>query len=168
MRSFSKKFVLIIVVMVVVLSSCMSVQEKIDLELNRLPITDSDLIYKYGSGFTSDAGECGGAIQERWYGTSVGEIELASIFNVYLVTNGWEIWPGEVADIWSKEGDDGLYRFSFRASSDIADFSQQRASYLIPKSEYEKMDNYDVVYNVSLIFMTFYAANNCFGYEKTN
>jgi hypothetical protein len=78
------------------------------------------------------------------------------------LAKGWSIWPEEVVEIWSKEGENGLYRVHIDVFADPAKISQQQGSYRFPDSEYAELSLQKTVYLLSITYMSSSEATECF------
>jgi len=151
------------IVTALVLTSCVSAEERLNAKFDTLPQVASTLLYEYGAVSSGATGECIGTSLHRWYGTTLDAKTVAKIYSDGFAENGWSIRPEEVVEIWSTEGEDGLYRVGLDVFADPAVISQEQGSYKLPDSVLYDAVRYQTVYLLSMVYMSPSAADKCFG-----
>lgn len=144
-----------------VLSACTSSEERIKAEFDKLPQTDSVLIYEHGNVSSSATGDCTGTVQDQWYGTTMYAETVAKLYSDYLADNGWSIRATEVVEVWSREGNDGLYRVGIDIFTDPKTIPSEQGSYELPASVLTTASQYPTVYRLSMFYMYPNVAKKC-------
>jgi len=146
-----------------VATSCVSAEGRLNAKFDTLPQVDATLLYEHGDVSSGATGNCTVIFLDRWYGTTLDAKTVAKIYSDGFAENGWSIRPEEVVEIWSTEGDDGLYRVRLDVFADPTVISQQQVSYKLPDSVLYDAVRYQTVYLLSMVYMSPYAADKCFG-----
>jgi len=150
--------------MVWILSACVSPEEHIKAQFDALPQTDSTLLYEYSASFSSATGDCAGVFMHRWHGTAMSKEDVAKFYTDYLTNHGWSIRSEEVVEIWSREDEDGLYRTGVSVFTDPRTISQEQGDYQLPETVLLETSQHPTVYLLSMTYMVPYAAKKCFGH----
>lgn len=156
-------FLWIIIVSIWVLTSCVSTEERLNNKMDALPEVESTLIYDYtdlGSGAT---GQCPSTLLVRWFGTELDAETVSKLYSDAFSEQGWIIWPEDVVEIWSIEGDNGLYRGGLSVYVDPTGISQEQGSYRLPDSVFRELSRYRTVYLLSMTYMSSSEAKKCYG-----
>lgn len=150
------------IVLVFMLTSCVSVEERLNSQFDALPKVDSTLIYEYSSVFSGATGRCKGTFLDRWYGTTLDAETVSKLYTDSFSKKGWNIWPEEVVDIWSLESNDGLYRVHLDVFADPASISQEQGSYRLSDLVSHELSRYQTVYLLGMTYMSSSEAKKCF------
>ena len=153
----------ITIILVFVLASCVSAEERLNSKFDTLPQIESTLMYDYSADYSGATGRCQGTFLDRWYGTGLDAETVSKIYSDGFSGKGWTIWPEEVVEIWSLEGDDGLYRARPSVFADPTSVSQEQGSYRLPDAVFRELSHYRTVYLISMTYRSSSAAKRCFG-----
>ena len=159
-RLTSVCFLLAIVTM---LTSCTDPKTLLSVELDTFPNPNSIFLYEYSAVSSRATGDCNGTFMDRWYGTSMNNEEITELFSTFLIKNGWIIKPEEVAKIWSKKSEDGLYRAVLITFRDPTAVSQEQGSYRLPDSVLQDFTQHETIYLLGMRYMYPRVAEKCFG-----
>ena len=151
------------IVIAIVLTSCISTEGRLNAKFDTLPQVNSTLLYEYGDVSSGATGKCVGIFLDRWYGTTLDAETVEKMYSDGFTKNGWIIRPEEVVEIWSTEGEDGLYRAHLDIFADSAVISQEQGDYKLPDSVLTDAVDYQTVYLLSMVYMSPSAAEKCFG-----
>ena len=157
------RYLLITIVLVFVLTSCVSAEERLNKKFDTLPEVESTLIYEYSDVFSGASGRCHGTFLDRWYGTELDAETVSKLYTDSFSEKGWTIWPEEVVEIWSLESNDGLYRVGLDVFTDLADISQQQDGYKLSESVFRELSHYRTVYLLGMTYRSSSVAKRCFG-----
>lgn len=146
-----------------VATSCASAEDLLKAKFGTLPQVDATLLYEYGDVSSGATGKCIGIFFDRWYGTTLDAKTVAKIYSDGFAESGWSIRPDEVVEIWSIESEDGLYRAGLDTFSDPTAISQEQGGYKLPDAVLYDAVRYQTVYLLSMVYMSRYAADKCFG-----
>ena len=149
--------------LVFMLTSCVSAEERLNSQFDALPEVDSILIYESSSVFSGATGRCKGTFLDRWYGTTLDAETVSKLYTESFSEKDWIIWPEEVVEIWSLESNDGLYRAHLDVFADPTSISQEQGSYRLPNSVSDELARYQTVYLLSMTYMSSSEAKKCFG-----
>jgi hypothetical protein len=152
----------IAIVMALGLISCVSAEDRLKAKFDTLPQVDATLLYEYRDVSSGATGECIGTFLDRWYGTTLDAETVEKIYSNSFVKTGWSIRPEEVVEIWSTEGEDGLYRASLDIFADPAVISQEQGGYKLPDSILHDAVSYQTVYLLGMVYMFPNVAQKCF------
>lgn len=152
----------ITIVLVFMLASCISAEERLNRKFSTLPEVESIMIYEYSSVFSGATGRCKGTLLDRWYGTEVDAGKVTRLYSDGFSKKGWNIWPEEVVKIWSMESSDGLYRAHLDVFADPTSISHEQGSYRLPDSVSHELTRYQTVYLLSMTYMSSSEAKRCF------
>jgi len=153
----------IFMVLLFVLTSCVSAEERLNEKFETLPEVESILIYEYSSEYSGATGRCKGTLMDRWYGSEQDSETISKLYSDAFSEKGWIIWPEDVVEIWSIEGDNGLYRVGLDVFAEPASVSQEQASYRLPDSVFRELSQYRTVYLLSMTYRSSAVAKKCFG-----
>ena len=153
----------IAIFLVFVLTSCVSAEERLNNKFDTLPEVESTLIYEYSDVFSGATGECHGTFLDRWFGTELDAETVSKLYSDAFSGKGWTIWPEEVVEIWSIEGDYGLYRAGLDVFADPTNISQQQADYRLSESVFRELSYYRTVYLLSMNYSFSSVVKRCFG-----
>jgi hypothetical protein len=153
----------IAILLVFVLTSCVSAKERLNNKFDTLPEVESTLIYEYTDVFSGATGRCTGKFVDRWYGTDLDAQTVSKLYSDAFSEKGWIIWPEEVVEIWSIEGDNGLYRAGVSVYADPNSISQEQADYRLPDSIFRELSHYRTVYLLSMTYSPSSVVKRCFG-----
>jgi len=145
------------------LTSCVSAEERLNNKFDTLPEVESTLIYEYSDVFSGATGECHGTFLDRWFGTELDAETVSKLYSVAFSEKGWTIWPEEVVEIWSIEGDNGLYRAGLDVFADPTNISQQQADYRLSESVFRELSHYRTAYLLSMTYSSSSVVKRCFG-----
>lgn len=157
-----REYLWMALVLISLLTSCTSDEERLSAQFDALPEVKSVLLYQHSSEFSGAAGRCKGTLLDRWYGTDLEPKIISELYEEHLLAKGWSIWPEEVVEIWSKEGENGLYRVHIDVFADPANISQQQGGYRFPDSEYAELSLHKTVYLLNVTYMSSSEATECF------
>jgi hypothetical protein len=152
----------IALVVVFLLTSCISGKEHLKKKLDTLPNLKSTEIFTHSSEFSGATGRCKGTLLDTWYGTDLASEDILESYRNYFIKEGWAIWPDEVVEIWSLESSDGLYRIHIDAFTDPANIPQQQSSYTLPDSVSDELTRYKTVYLLNMTHMSSSNYKKCF------
>jgi len=161
MSRFSSLWITIVIVLV--LTSCVSAEERLNNKFDTLPEVESTLIYEYTDVFSGATGQCHGTFLVRWFGTDLDAETVSKLYSDGFSEKGWIIRPEEVVEIWSIEGDHGLYRTRPSVFVDPTGISQEQGSYRLPDSVFRELPRYRTVYLISMTYSSSSVAKRCFG-----
>ena len=153
----------IVIFLVFVLTSCVSTEERLNNKFDTLPDVESTLIYEYTDVFSGATGQCHGTFMVRWFGTDLETQTVSKLYSDAFSEKGWVIWPEEVVEIWSIEGDNGLYRAGVSVYADPTSISQEQGSYRLPDSVFRELSRYRTVYLLSITYSSSSVVKRCFG-----
>ena len=153
----------IVIFLVFVLTSCVSTEERLNNKFDTLPDVESTLIYEYTDVFSGATGQCHGTFMVRWFGTDLETQTVSKLYSDAFSEKGWVIWPEEVVEIWSIEGDNGLYRAGVSVYEDPTSISQEQGSYILPDSVFRELSRYRTVYLLSITYSSSSVVKRCFG-----
>lgn len=151
------------VALVLVLTSCVSAEERLYSQFDALLRVDSSLIYESSSEFSGATGRCKGTFLDRWYGTTLDAETVSKLFTDDFSRKGWIIWPEEVVEIWSLESNDGLYRAHLDIFADPISVSQEQSNYRLSDSVFHELAQYPTVFLLGMTYMSSSEAKKCFG-----
>jgi hypothetical protein len=150
-------------VLLLMLTSCVSVEERLNRQFDALPRIDSSLIYESSSEFSGATGRCKGTFLDRWYGTALDAETVSKLYADSFSEKGWVIWPEEVVEIWSLESNDGLYRAHLDVFADPTGISQEQSSYRLSDSVFHELTQYQTVFLLGMTYMSSSEAKKCYG-----
>ena len=153
----------IAIFLVFVLASCVSVEERLNNKFDTLPEVESTLIYEYTDVFSGATGQCHGTFLVRWFGTDLDAETVLKLYSDAFSEQGWIIRPEDVVEIWSIEGDKGLYRAGSSAFADPTVISQEQGSYRLPDSVFRELPRYRTVYLITITYSSSSVVKRCFG-----
>ncbi len=153
----------ITMLLVFVLTSCVSAEERLNSKFDTLPEVDSTLVYEYGAEYSGATGRCTGVFLDRWYGTELDAETVLKLYSDGFLKDGWAIWPEDVVEIWSMESNDGLYRTGLDVFAESTSVSQEQADYRLPDSVFREFSHYRTVYLLSMTYRSSSVAKRCFG-----
>jgi hypothetical protein len=156
-------FLWIKVVLLLILTSCVSTEERLSNKFNTLPEVESTLLYEYSDVFSGASGRCHGTFLARWFGTKLDAKTVSKHYSDAFLEKGWVIWPEDVVEIWSIEGDNGLYRAGSSIFADPTSVSQEQGSYRLPVSVFHELSRYRTVYLISMTYSSLSVVRKCFG-----
>ena len=156
-------FLGIAILLILVLSSCVSAAGLLNSKFETLPKLDSTLLYEYGAVYSGATGRCAGTFSDRWYGTELDAETVSQLYSDGFLKDGWTIWPEDVVEIWSMEGKDGLYRVDLDIFVDPANISKQQYSYELPDLVFSELSHYRTAYLLSMTYRSLSMARRCFG-----
>lgn len=151
------------VVLVLVLTSCVSAEERLNSQFDALPRVASSLIYESSSEFSGATGQCKGTVLDRWYGTTLDAETVSILYTDSFSKKGWIIWPEEVVEIWSLASNDGLYRAHLDVFADPTSISQEQGSYRLSDTAFHEFAQYQTVFLLGITYMSSSEAKKCFG-----
>ena len=152
------KFAVLLASVLLILTSCSSVEEQIRVEFDTLSPPNSTLLYEYTDTYSGATGDCAGRFIDRWYGSEIAYKDLVEMYEDQLSNRGWVLWPENVARIWRKQSQTGLFSLHIQAFTD-----EDTILYELPASFLHEAANYPTVYVISLTYKSSSAAKRCFG-----
>jgi hypothetical protein len=153
----------IAIFLIFVLTSCVSAEERLNNKFDTLPEVESTLIHEYSDVFSGASGRCHGTFLDRWFGTELDAETVSKLYSDSFSEKGWIIWPEEVVEIWSIEGDNGLYRAGLDVFADPTNISRQQADYRLSESVLHELSRYRTVYLLSITYSSLSVVKKCFG-----
>jgi len=152
-----------IVLILILISSCTSAEDRLKTEFDALPQANSILLYEYGSVSSGATGDCIGTFLHRWYGSAMRVEEVVKLYEDNLANAGWTFTPDEVGEFWSKENKQGLYQVNLNIFTAPETISQEQGLYKLPNSVLLETVKYQVIYLISMTYLYPSAAKKCFG-----
>ncbi|MBK8986838.1 MAG: hypothetical protein IPM39_12320 [Chloroflexi bacterium] len=160
MPNIHNKFIVLGSILLMTLTACVSSENLITTEYDKLMYPASTLMYTHSFTTSSATGKCAGQASDRWYGAESDPNVLLDAFKTELSRNGWAIWSEDTVQMWRKESDDGLFTFSIHVFKEET-IDPNQAYYNLPDSVLLQLTDYQSAYVTTISHMSPSDANRC-------